>query len=102
MLLFQEALHEAVGFISANYDNFLFFILVLSSHFIEKNAIFRKVTRENLKEAYINRPNVKKIIMMLIALALLPAAQAHDGFMVNSENVLFTSRGDAFFQHFQN
>nr|CAH0106314.1 unnamed protein product [Daphnia galeata] len=44
-------------------------------------AIFRKVTRENLKEAYINRPNVKKIIMMLIALALLPAAQAHDGFM---------------------
>ena len=49
-----------------------------------------------------NRPNIKKIIRMLIALALLPAAQAHDGFMVNSENVLFTSRGDAFFQHFQN
>jgi hypothetical protein len=38
---------------------------------------------------------------MLIALALLPAAQAQDGFMVNSENVLFTSRGDAFFPHFQ-
>jgi hypothetical protein len=37
---------------------------------------------------------------MLIALALLPAAQAQDGFMVNSENVLFTSRGDAFFSTF--
>ncbi|KZS20655.1 Uncharacterized protein APZ42_012575 [Daphnia magna] len=45
-------------------------------------AIFRKVCTEELRQSYMHRPNVKKIVKMLIALALLPAAQAHQGFMV--------------------
>ncbi|XP_045022912.1 uncharacterized protein LOC123466848 [Daphnia magna] len=45
------------------------------------HAIFRKVCTEGLRQSYMHRPNVKKIVKMLIALALLPAAQAHQGFM---------------------
>ncbi|XP_045034358.1 uncharacterized protein LOC123475559 [Daphnia magna] len=44
------------------------------------HAIFRKVCTEELRQSYMHRPNVKKIVKMLIALALLPAAQAHQGF----------------------
>ncbi|EFX64036.1 hypothetical protein DAPPUDRAFT_267163 [Daphnia pulex] len=38
---------------------------------------FPGVTTEGLKRAYAERPNVQKVIKMLIALALLPADQAH-------------------------
>ncbi|EFX65226.1 hypothetical protein DAPPUDRAFT_117443 [Daphnia pulex] len=44
-------------------------------------AIYKKVTTEGLKRAYAERPNVQKVIKMLIALALLPADQAHAGFL---------------------
>ncbi len=37
---------------------------------------------EGLKQAYDQRPNVKKLIKMLIALALVPVNQAAAGFLV--------------------
>ena len=39
---FPKGTPRGCGFISAKYDNFLFFILVLSSHFIEKRPFLEK------------------------------------------------------------
>ncbi|XP_045026844.1 uncharacterized protein LOC123470557 [Daphnia magna] len=39
-------------------------------------AIFRKVCTEGLRQSYMHRPNVKKIVKMLVAFAFLPSAQA--------------------------
>ncbi|KZS03612.1 Uncharacterized protein APZ42_033605 [Daphnia magna] len=39
-------------------------------------AICRKVCTEGIRQSYMHRPNVKKIVKMLVAFAFLPAAQA--------------------------
>jgi hypothetical protein len=77
---------EGVGFITGRsvliFQN-LTLVCILLKLFVFQ-AIYRRACDEGLARSYRTSPVVKRIIKLIISLALLPAEQIYAGFMVQA------------------